>query len=213
MTNKKITQLRSLFLTFRLSIVAALVLAGTAAAFAPTVVMAQDAAEAAPKCAVVNYGEVACPLDVGKGTTDCFIRNPGNVDNPYEFVKGECNDPAFTSPAVVKCDQNVPESQQYCDKAVQCANQQANPPAANDPNAVNCDLTNKYINPLIITVSALVGIGVTISIIYGGIQYASSADDPGAVSKAKARILNSILVLVAYGLFYAFLNWIIPGGL
>ncbi len=70
-----------------------------------------------------------------------------------------------------------------------------------------------YINPAIKIVSALVGIGVTISIIIGGIQYASSADSPQKVSAAKQRIVKAIFILLAYFFFLAFMNWIIPGGI
>lgn len=70
-----------------------------------------------------------------------------------------------------------------------------------------------YINPAIKVVSALVGIGVTISIIIGGIQYASSADSPQKVSAAKQRIVRAIFILLAYFFFLAFMNWVIPGGI
>jgi len=71
----------------------------------------------------------------------------------------------------------------------------------------------EYLNPAVVVLTSLVGIGVTASIIYGGIQYATSADSPQKVSAAKTRIVKSIFVLLAYFLFYAFLNWIIPGGI
>lgn len=74
-------------------------------------------------------------------------------------------------------------------------------------------LFDKYINPLINTLSALVGVAVTISIIVAGIRYGTSADNSQKVSEAKQRMVTSILVLVGYFLFYAFLNYIIPGGL
>jgi Na+/H+ antiporter NhaA len=61
--------------------------------------------------------------------------------------------------------------------------------------------------------SALVGIGVTISIIWAGIQYASSADDPQKVAAAKRRILVAVMVLLGYFLLYRFLAWVIPGGI
>lgn len=70
-----------------------------------------------------------------------------------------------------------------------------------------------YINPAIKVVSALVGIGVTISIIIGGIEYAVSADNSNKVSAAKTRIVKSIFVLLGYFFFLAFMNWVIPGGI
>ena len=72
---------------------------------------------------------------------------------------------------------------------------------------------DKYINPFIVLLTILVGVLGAISIIVGGIQYATSADDPSKVTKAKSRILNTIIGLVAYIFLFAFLNYIIPGGL
>ena len=74
-------------------------------------------------------------------------------------------------------------------------------------------LINKYINPAIAALSALVGVGVTTSIIYAGIQYASSADNPQKVSAARQRITTSVFVLIGYFVFYAFLDWLMPGGI
>jgi len=75
------------------------------------------------------------------------------------------------------------------------------------------DFIDKYINPFILLFSGLVGVFAVISIIMGGIQYAASADDPGAVSKAKQRIFNTIIGLVGYLFLFAFLNYLIPGGI
>lgn len=76
-----------------------------------------------------------------------------------------------------------------------------------------CDIVVKYLNPAIQLMSALVGIVVTISIVIGGVQYASSAGDPQAAAAAKARIRNSIIALLTFLFLYALLNWLIPGGL
>jgi hypothetical protein len=71
---------------------------------------------------------------------------------------------------------------------------------------------NRYINPFINLLTVLVGIIAAISLVVAGIQYGSSADDPSAVSKAKSRIFNTLIGLAAYALLFAFLQWIIPGG-
>lgn len=80
-------------------------------------------------------------------------------------------------------------------------------------NASSCNLIQKYIDPLVQLLSALVGVAVTISIIIGGIQYGSSAGDPQATMAAKSRIRNSLIALVAFLFLYAFLQFLIPGGL
>jgi hypothetical protein len=70
-----------------------------------------------------------------------------------------------------------------------------------------------YVNPFVYLLSALVGIVAVISIIMGGVQYASSADDPSAVSKAKTRIFNTVIGLVAYIFLFAFFEYLVPGGI
>jgi len=71
----------------------------------------------------------------------------------------------------------------------------------------------KYINPFVVLFSVLVGVLAAISIVVAGIQYAMSADDPGKVTQAKTRILNTVIGLIAYIFLFAFLNYIVPGGI
>jgi len=77
---------------------------------------------------------------------------------------------------------------------------------------IDCDIISKYANPFITFLSAVAGLVATISIVVGGIQYASSSGDPQKVSAAKKRIANSILAIVGFLLLYAFLQWVVPGG-
>jgi hypothetical protein len=60
--------------------------------------------------------------------------------------------------------------------------------------------------------SGLIGIVVVGMLIMGGIQYSTAGDSPDAVGKAKQRITNALLALVGFMLIYAFVQWIIPGG-
>jgi hypothetical protein len=76
----------------------------------------------------------------------------------------------------------------------------------------NC-IIEKYINPAIALLSALVGIAVTISIIYGGIQYASSGGNPQKAAEARQRITTSVFVLLGFFVFLAFITWATPGGI
>lgn len=57
-----------------------------------------------------------------------------------------------------------------------------------------------------------VGIIITGSLVWAGIQYIFSQDDPSAVSAAKNRILHTIIALLIYIFAYAILNFLIPGG-
>jgi len=72
---------------------------------------------------------------------------------------------------------------------------------------------NKYINPVILLLTTLVGIAAAISIIVAAIQYSAAGDDPAAVNKAKDRIFQTVIGIIAYIFLFAFLNYIIPGGI
>lgn len=61
--------------------------------------------------------------------------------------------------------------------------------------------------------SSAVGLIIVLMIVIGGVQYVTSAGDPGAVKAAKGRITNAIIALLAFFLMFAVLNFIIPGGI
>jgi Type IV secretion system pilin len=69
-----------------------------------------------------------------------------------------------------------------------------------------------YVNPFIKFFAGIVGVFAVISIIIGGIEYAASADDPSKVKSAKQRIVNAVLGILAFLFLYAFLQWVVPGG-
>jgi hypothetical protein len=73
-------------------------------------------------------------------------------------------------------------------------------------------LFSKYINPLVNLLSAAVGVVVVLGIIFGAIQFSSSAGDPQKAANGKNHIRNALLGLLAYILLYAFIQFIIPGG-
>jgi hypothetical protein len=91
-----------------------------------------------------------------------------------------------------------------------CSDPAANPDAKCDNH--DCDFIRKFINPAINTLTACFGIIAVISIILGGINYTTSEGDPQKVSRAKNRIFNTIIAVVAYIFLYAFLQFLIPGG-
>lgn len=59
-----------------------------------------------------------------------------------------------------------------------------------------------------------IGVGVVTAamIIVGGIQYMTSRDNPQAVQAAKSKIFNAVIAIVAYVFVWAFLQWVVPGG-
>jgi len=70
----------------------------------------------------------------------------------------------------------------------------------------------QWIRFFINVLSALIGVIVIIMVTLAGIQYSSAADNPQGVQAAKKRIENVLVGLVAYIFLYAFLQWLIPGG-
>lgn len=75
----------------------------------------------------------------------------------------------------------------------------------------NCGII-KYLVIFINALSALVGIIIVIVIIVGGIQYSASADNPQAAAAAKKRIAGAVGALLIFIFMFAFLNYIVPGG-
>lgn len=100
----------------------------------------------------------------------------------------------------------APPAEETCDSAVGSCTRGA------DCTGDDCGLIEKYINPIINLLAGLVGIVISIVIVWGGIQYSSSADDPGKVSAAKSKIMNAIIALLGFLFMYVFLQWLVPGG-
>lgn len=82
-------------------------------------------------------------------------------------------------------------------------------------NPQGCLRNNKLIKDLQIIVdvmSAGVGVVVVAMIIIGGIQYSIAGDNPEKVKAARQRITNALIALVAFMFIFAFVQWLIPGG-
>ena len=58
-----------------------------------------------------------------------------------------------------------------------------------------------------------IGIAGTFGIVISGIQYMTARDDPARMTKAKNRIIHIAIGLVAYAVMWAFLQWLLPGGI
>ena len=68
---------------------------------------------------------------------------------------------------------------------------------------------NKMISTIINVVIGVVGFVAVVVIILGGVQYTTSAGDPGKVKKAKDTILYGIVGLVVALLAYAIVNFVL----
>lgn len=98
-------------------------------------------------------------------------------------------------------------------KARSSQNPPGGDPAAQPCDSNKCDFIKKYVNPAIALLTASFGIIAAMSIIIGGIQYSSSGGDPQKVAKAKQRITNTVIAIVAYFFLAAFLQFLVPGGI
>ncbi len=58
-----------------------------------------------------------------------------------------------------------------------------------------------------------VGVIVVIMLLLGGTQYILAGDKAEATAAARKRMTNAVIALVAFFFMYAFLQWIIPGGI
>lgn len=85
-------------------------------------------------------------------------------------------------------------------------------PQGSETDASTC-LFQKYLNPAIQLLAVCVGLIVVIALVYGGIEYITSAGDPQKAANAKKRIMSALIGFVAFLLLYAFLQFIVPGGI
>lgn len=84
--------------------------------------------------------------------------------------------------------------------------------AGANPTSIQCFFA-KYIDPVVNLLGAGVGVVVLASVVAGAIQISSSAGDSGKYAKGRERIINSLLAMAGFVFLYAFLQWIIPGGI
>lgn len=82
---------------------------------------------------------------------------------------------------------------------------------AGDLTEDNCKIVG-LLNTVFNFVSGGIALAVIGNIIYAGIQYSMAQGDPSAVGKSKNRIRGALVAFLMYISLYAFLQWLIPGG-
>lgn len=80
-----------------------------------------------------------------------------------------------------------------------------------NPTKEDCGII-AYLVTFINVLSGIVGVVIVIMITIGGIQYSTARDNPQAAAAAKGRITNAVMALVFYLFIFAFLQYIVPGG-
>jgi hypothetical protein len=179
-----------------------------------------------PNTVEVTVGSVECsgasnpPVDPQLGSTigsfECKNGQPPNNMATVKVIAASKNPAHKVAPYIpggsttkpVKCTSNSRQCD-ICDNGT-CADSAADPNASCDKQG--CDLIGKYVNPLINLLSLMFGLIAVASLIFGGIQYSSSAGDPQKAGLAKKRISNTILAVIMYLFLYSFLQFLIPGG-
>lgn len=73
----------------------------------------------------------------------------------------------------------------------------------------NTDNLMTTVNKIINIVIGVIGFAAVAMTIYGGVQYTTSAGDPGKVKKAKDTIMYGIVGLVVAILAYAIVNFVL----
>lgn len=137
----------------------------------------------------------ACPTSVQGNDDQCFFASISmNTGTTGTFRPGTCPEELTGGPE----DSGEPDY------------------IPNDCNDVNLSEDNcgiiRYLVIFINVLSAVVGLVVVGSIIYGGIQYSMAGSDPQKVSEAKRRIRNAVIALVFFLFMYSLLNYLVPGG-
>ncbi|HSW74856.1 MAG TPA: hypothetical protein VLG16_03210 [Candidatus Saccharimonadales bacterium] len=118
---------------------------------------------------------------------------------------------AAPTPAIIIFAQTTGETNLDSNSDVSCPTNQALS-GTQTGNGAGCILRH-IVAPIVAALVALTGVLVVISIIIAGIQYSSSNGDPSKVTAARKRILNAVIALLSFMFLYAFVNWIIPGGI
>jgi len=145
-----------------------------------------------------KYHQQPCTGDLATDVNDngtCYSRTVIPRQAPASYAKVDCN--------------SVEDSR--VDREELPNGSQLNPAGECDSDSGNCIADDIQ---LVINVLAVgVGIVVTGMIVVGGLQYMLARDNAQAVQAAKSKILNAVIGLVAFIFVYAFLQWIVPGGL
>lgn len=70
-----------------------------------------------------------------------------------------------------------------------------------------------WINFFVNLFAAVVLVGAAAMMTYAGVQYAAAADNPERLKAAKKLISDIIVGILAFFFLYAFMQWLIPGGI
>lgn len=131
----------------------------------------------------------------------------------------------FSQPVYAGPDEDAPPQDRICkpgeafDPQKPCVTDPSDLKSTPDPAAKTCTggdcsgLITKYVNPFVRVLAALAPIIMAISLAYAGVQISQAGGDPGKLADGKKRIYNTLFALFAYLFLFAFLQWLLPGGI
>lgn len=188
---------------------------------------------AAPK-PVVPAGCTGSPLGAGGDKNACngeplgcpgspLVGQPSATFNPAtcKYSPVVSNVPPPSAPAPAPGSATPASSDDAIDPdratAINCSGADVNNGKSkiNPTKLTQCFRTNPLVHrfrDLINFLGAGVGVIVVIMIMIGGLQYMSAGNNPQAVTTAKKRIVGAVLALLAYTFLWAFMQWLVPGG-
>jgi ABC-type maltose transport system permease subunit len=186
-------------------------------------------------CLQSEYNK-ACEGKTGNKKENCQQEESGKLDSAFDSAISRCMEQQKLSKDACK-DKYVKPSQVGGYVSSQNSDDGDGSPSA-DPNLTapetltqeeqqvrdyRCDPANpdaciqdnpiiRWLNILINLVAGIVGVGAVLMIIWAGIQYTTARDNAQAVAAAKQKIINVVIGIAAFMFLYAFLNWLVPGG-
>lgn len=83
----------------------------------------------------------------------------------------------------------------------------------NTQDCIDKNPITKWLQFFMNVISVVIVAGSAIMIAVGGLQYTAARDNPQAVQAAKQKIINVFIGLLSYFFLYAFLQWLVPGGI
>ena len=127
---------------------------------------------------------------------------------------GQSSSGSSTATPPPGCDSNATQGQAgYCGQQTTLGNN----PNCNNTSASTClnsiPFIHNDVQAVVDFLSGAVGLIVVGMIIAGGIQYTMAGDNAQAVSAAKTRITNGLIALFVFLFLFAFIQWLIPGGI
>lgn len=154
-------------------------------------------------------------------------------DKVYKQKLKACTGDTPTDNKATQCEKTVPKQPYVIDKEKDNNNDNTQDKNAEfeqqlsarekDMQGYSCDQSNpdkcikenpivKWLNYLINIMAGVVGVGAVLMLIWGGIQYITARDNAQGVADAKKKIIDVVIGLAAFIFLYAFLTWLIPGG-